>query len=230
MPPQAVSLPQIRLAVLALFAINGWLYPPWALRAQALEITGPALAQDRYEDHKGSPYLFDEEVVGVATVSGGLTTSPARMNYNGFTEEWEVARGPEHVALDPRDYSRVIVYDGTDTLLFVKGPRPNHPRKFVQVLYRGARAGLYKAFVVSEGESAVQNVGKTETFLNFRPNPLYFLSLDGRPPTLVQLRRRRFLRELAEGGDAADLGKVWKAAGGDDEARAVAVLAARHGG
>lgn len=195
--------------------------------AQAGAITGTPIPEGRYEEHKGSPYLFAEDVMGVVTVSGGLQSAPTAMNYNGFTEQWEIAgEGDTRVALDERNYPRVTVFDGADTLTFVRGLRPGHAEKYVLKVYSGPEAALYKAFIASEGKSTVQNVGKTETFLRFSPNPLYFLSLGGGPPELVQLRRKPFLKALPGAANSGDLARVWKRADGDDEARAAAVLAA----
>ena len=158
---------------------------------------------------------------------GGERVGIASLNYNGFTEEFEAVRDDgARIALDPTDYPSVHVIDGGDTLAFVRGVRPRHPGKYALALYRGPEAALFEAFTASEGETTVQNVGKTETFLRFAPKPLYFLSLGGEEPRLVSLRRKPFLKALAGAANAGELEKVWKRAGGSDEERAAAVLAA----
>ena len=217
----ALALAAVTLAV-ATFAAGGA-----SAQTAYLKVTGDPLDSTRYADHKGSPYRFEEDLPGFVSEADGARVRVAALNYNGFTEEFEIVRGDgAHIALNPANYTSVYVIQAGDTLEFERGLRPRHPEKFLRAVYRGPDVSLFEAFTVSESEVVVQNVGAPETFLRFAPKSLYFLSRGDGKFELVSLRRKPFLKALADASNAGELAGVWKRAGGDGEARAAAVLAA----
>jgi len=148
---------------------------------------------DRYEDIKGSPYLFDEWKYGRTIDSKANLIDSLQMNYNGYTHNIEVRKGDTYIELDAYHYPLVILYDDDGSEIFFKR---NFSKtlfnRYPRIIYNGNEFAIVQDFTVRVETKRVNDVGKirdTNTFVGRRN---YYLVQDSRA-RLIKLRKRSIL-------------------------------------
>ena len=68
----------------------------------ALFLNSEKIDDDRYKEMKGSPYLFENWVTGTIIDLDKKTYPVSQINYNGYTQEFEVRKGDSFITLDEK--------------------------------------------------------------------------------------------------------------------------------
>lgn len=151
---------------------------------------------DRYEDAKGSPFLFSDYILGEITDLEGKTYE-AMLNYNGYTGQFEVKRGDSFIILEEKYYRQVKFDRNGQEMIFLRGLDRGKPNTFMQVLYKGKKIKLVNYFSCNLTERKVENVGKTIYFKRFNPISNYYISELGEM-TLVKISKGALTKLLGK--------------------------------
>ena len=163
---------------------------------------------NRYEEIKGSPYLF--KGWGNATLIGlkGNETKDIRINYNGQEKQWEVLAEDKHIVLDTRDYKRMHITppDGGEMMTFKRGVHRKYANEFIQVIYEGNQVKLIKEFIVDKSKQKIENVGKTIVVERFAGKDYYWLIKDDEL-THIKMKKKDVVKQLGNGAIASYIKK-----------------------
>ena len=129
------------------------------------------LKTNRYEDIKGSPYMFKDWVNATIVTNDLISYEDAYLNYNGYSKEFEIRQEGEYIELDRKFYLRIeipgeknerkIVPEGQDKLVFQKNVHRKFGDRMLIMIHLGKKAMVVKEFHVSISEKEHQDVGKT---------------------------------------------------------------------
>lgn len=115
----------------------------------------------RYKDIKGSPYLLEEWYPGIIISREAERIEVAALNYNAYTNTFEVKQEERFIELDPTWYEQIILHsEGESPATFQKGIHPSLKGNFTQILYKG-KGQLYKQSESKISKKTFHNVGKT---------------------------------------------------------------------
>lgn len=187
------------IAILAVLVV-GWLMPA-ALGAQAdslLLVNSKTVDDRRYDDIKGSPFLFKNPVKARVIRNDANIIDDVMLNYNGYTRNFEIASGDAMIELDRSWYLRVEIPAADnpevadeiigDKLIFQRGIAAKFNDQFTMLLYVGDDLFLIKDFNVEKRTNTVQDVGKTVEFEKFTPRRHYYIKRRGK---LNQIRLKK---------------------------------------
>lgn len=140
----------------------------------------------RYDDVKGSPMIFDGWVPGEIIDDEGVVYDNLFLNYNGYTEAFEVVSGKDqYIILNPATYTEVIITDlearkslgleFLDSLVFKKSLHPKMKDLYVLTIFEG-KGYQFKKYFVSNIVTRKKNIpGETVEFKRFNPKDLMIL-------------------------------------------------------
>ena len=173
---------------------------------------------DRYRDIKGTPYYFKEWAAGKILAGSGNVYPMAEVNYNGFTNTFEVREGEDYIELDSKWYIQVEFlkadnpdieeFGESEKIIFQKRGQANFNDRWMQVLYKGKNYTLLKEFTIDKEKKVFQNVGQEVVVERFSADPTYFV-VKGTEMIRVRGKRKKTLQEL---GNAAEAEKHVKSA------------------
>ena len=132
---------------------------------------------NRYEDVKGTPYLYKEWRFADIIDNNGLIFENVKINYNGYTKNFEIRIDDRFIELNEKFYKRIeiMLSDKKRKDVFLSGVHEKFIEKFILVLFNKNNIMLLKDYEVGISEHEVQNVGKTVTFKKFVPITRYFM-------------------------------------------------------
>jgi hypothetical protein len=131
---------------------------------------------NRYEDVKGTPYIYKEWRLANIIDSKDLIFEDVKINYNGYTENFEVRIDNKFIELDEKFYKRIdVLIPNNEKEVYLPGVHEKLNKKFIRVLFKKDKIMLLKDFKARMIENVVQNVGKPETFKRFVPIKKYFI-------------------------------------------------------
>ena len=185
-----------QLLYLTLFFWGSALMSSFAQEGDFLMENSNPVKDERYQDVKGVPYLFNDFVNGTITDLEGRSYD-AMLNYNGHTQQIEVKRGDQFIILDEKFYRQVDMDWNGQTITFMRGVDRLRPNTFMQVLYKGAKVKLIKDFKVDISEQKVQNVGQTVYFKRFTTSTVYQMSQLAKL-TRLQLNKKSLSKALGD--------------------------------
>ena len=160
--------------------------------------------EDRYKDHKGSPFYFKDWVKGNVYNQNGDIFEDMKINYNIFENVFEILDGEKYVIMDPYFYWCVkvdkednpdIMKEMQDSVLFIRGLMASDEKRFVQVMYNGPSIKLLRDMNVAESVKTFQNVGQTVTNKRFNRKDKYYLVQEGEYKE-VKLKKKDILKAL----------------------------------
>ena len=163
--------------------------------------------EDRYEDIKGSPYLFEEFVSGTLYQTNKDFIKDLKINYNGFSGSFEFEKDGKHYELDNEFYVKLeVVTDKfskdrsdnmSDTTVFLRGLNPDDYTRFYMMVEGGENATIFKEFDVYESKRKIENVGLTIDVKNFGSQFLYY-AVQGSTPKVFKLKSKTVLKTLGD--------------------------------
>lgn len=161
----------------------------------------------RYEGIKGSPYFFDNWVVGDVIDNQGELIQGVSLNLNGHTRSVEVRKDDKFIELDASYYRQLEVRPSQnpnskieEPYVFMRGLHQRFNNRMVQVMYRGKDISLLLDFFVNLSTKEVNDVGKTVTFETFAVRKEAYL-LIGSELHPVRLHKRKFFKDVPTHGD-----------------------------
>lgn len=153
--------------------------------------------EERYDNIKGTPYLFEDWQKGSIMDKKGKVIENLTLNYNGQTNNLEVKQANRFIEVDPSSYQKVIVInkEGIETVLVVGEMLPIKG-KFVRMVYEGKNRKIVQSFRSKIETKIFNNVGKNEKFESFYSKQQYYLIIDKAIP--FKLKKKSFLPLLSE--------------------------------
>lgn len=152
--------------------------------------------ESRYQDIKGSPYLFAEWKYGNIVDNNGKTYEDVMLNFNGYTHEFEARHKDKYIRLDEKRYIQVTVQEvGADSIVFRRGLHMDIFDQFVQVLYQGKRVKFIKKFTVELAKNSVQNASGRADFKRFVPQTQYYTIIDYKME-FIPLKKKKIMDQL----------------------------------
>lgn len=143
-----------------------------------------AIKADRYEDIKGSPYLFEEDRVANMYLTAGGVYEDVRLNYNTFSGNWEVKKDDRFLEVLEADFLKIDVTDGEKTRSFLRNLHPTFGFRFVELIYRGRAVMLVRDFETTVATVTIQDVGATRQTKRFNNKENLILLRRGQATTL----------------------------------------------
>lgn len=126
---------------------------------------------NRYAGIDDSPYLFKKWLVGNVTTIKGEEVPEVFVNYNGYSQEFEIKKGDRFIELENKYYLQIEITrkkngdalpeNAGESMIFQRNIHSRFKDKFVRVLYRGKTISVIESFVASVSEVTMQDVGKT---------------------------------------------------------------------
>ncbi|MDX1476130.1 MAG: hypothetical protein R3301_00445 [Saprospiraceae bacterium] len=163
-----------------------------------LLVNSQAINDDRYDDIKGSPFLFKEPVKARIIRNDANIFDGVWLNYNGFTKELEVRSGDQMIELDRTWYLRVEIAAADnphiadeiigDKLVMQRGIHQKFRDQFTILLFVGDDLFLIRDFDVEKRTNTVQDVGKSVEFEKFNVRNHYYIKRRGK---LTQIRLKK---------------------------------------
>ncbi len=110
------------------------------------------LADNRYDNIKGSPYLYDEWKYASLLTRDSMLIKYVLLNYNGYEKQFEIKYGNVTATFDDRLFDRITVYVD-DTLTdnvewFVRGLHFDIATELANVIYDGQAFKLIRGYKV----------------------------------------------------------------------------------
>lgn len=147
---------------------------------------------DRYKEFIGSPYFFSDFTDGWITETDGTEYDKVQMNYNGYTDMFEVLQGDQFINLQETPYMSIQVLDPEtkDTVTFIRGVHADFKGKYIELLYKSDQAILVNKFRINITESSVNTMARTDSFKRFKPQDNFYLKLKGQA-NLILLKNNK---------------------------------------
>ncbi len=156
------------------------------------------LEEGRYEDIKGSPYLFSEFIKANIIDLENKEYKGIPLNFNGHTGNFEIKRGDKYINLDEKLYRQITIESEGKEMEFFRGIDPSAPNRFVQVLYTGKRLKIIRNFKVNIQERKIEAPNKTMFIKRFIPIELYYIADTGQLQ-FVKLSKKGVAKVLGKG-------------------------------
>lgn len=162
------------MKILTIFSIA--LFTSGILFAQPKSIFTNAkpIDENRYQDYKGSPYLFDDWVKADIYVGEEKAFEQLDLNFNGHTNEIEIRKDNQYIELDKKWYSKIEAITPEGLVVFSQGVHTFFRNNFVEVLYDGEQISLVRKFRVAVTEKEINDVGKTIKIKRFEKRFEYY--------------------------------------------------------
>lgn len=135
-----------------------------------------------YDDIAGTPYLFDTWRTGKIISYLDTVEVNLEMNFNGFTNSFEIRKGNQFIILDEEYYQEVLINnpDNPDyPLHFTKYAPGDLSGNWTLVYDEGENYSLYRTFDAGLTEDEIQDVGKTIKVRTFQNKRIHYLYKDG---------------------------------------------------
>jgi len=159
--------------------------------SQLIGMNKKSLEENRYEDIKGSPFLFKGWVLASVIDKKGQEITNVLVNYNGYTNGFEAKIEQGYIEMSPTDYPKIILNQGNSYFQYAAHPKMKD--QYIQVLFDDPKQQLIKTFVVTISTRKLENVGKTIILESFVPKKTYYLSKEGNLQ-LIKLKKKEILK------------------------------------
>ena len=144
---------------------------------------------NRYEGIEDEPYLFKNWLIGNVTTIEGEVIEEVFINYNGYSEEFEIKNGDRFIELENKYYMQIEMsrekngdkfpnFAGEE-IIFQRNLHGKFKENFVRLVYRGKKVSVIEGYRVTVTEKTFQDVGKTVVKKRFIGTRSYYLLKDG---------------------------------------------------
>lgn len=142
--------------------------------------------EDRYDEIKGSPYLFKDPMKANLINKKGELIKGVMLNYNGYDHGIEVFKNGRFTILDETQYPKIVVtkhglknnVDGE--MILIPSPQKSAAKgMYLQEIYASPTLSLFKKFRVAKKENEINTPGKIVVQQRFTKYEDYFISKDG---------------------------------------------------
>lgn len=163
-------------------------------QTSVLSTNSQPIDEDRYDEVKGSPYLFKKPVkADIITIKDEIIED-VLLNYNGFDHDIEVYKNGRVTFLDERQYPKIIIkkhglknnVDGD--LILVPTPQNSAAKgMYLQQIYSSPTVTLYKKFRIAKKENKINTPGETVVQQRFSKYTDYFIE---QTEELIQVKKK----------------------------------------
>lgn len=165
-----------------------------AQRNDMLLTNSQPLSENRYEDIKGSPYLFKAWQKGIIHPRNeNVSIEEVEVNYNRHTKSFEVKKGDKFIALDETWYNKVEVLTDTDEKwVFETGLFPKKKQLFNRLIHEGEGFRIVEVFHTSIITTEKERYAETIEEKSFSNKSNYFFVENGKKK-LIKLKKKNIL-------------------------------------
>lgn len=149
-----------------------------AQRNDVLFINSQTLSDNPYEGIEGSPYVFKDWKKGkIYPINNDEGIENVLLNYNGYTQNFEVKRGDRFIALNENWYNTVDILNGTGLIAIYKtGLLPNKKNLFTKLVFYSKAFHIIEEHYFSLITIEREQYAKTIEIKKFvKHNKLYFV-------------------------------------------------------
>ncbi|MEM9884287.1 MAG: hypothetical protein AAF849_00225 [Bacteroidota bacterium] len=144
--------------------------------AQIVGVNSKPIDENRYEDIKGSPYLFDDWQEATIYNKAGKSIEEAQVNYNIYEKEIEVKVAQGYIELDGNAYPKILMLK--DSSYFQYNAHPKFKGQFVLIHFKGEQHQLFSSSKSRINTRTINNVGQNIELENFANVHTYYLLKD----------------------------------------------------
>lgn len=157
-----------------------------AAQTSVLSTNSQPIDEDRYDDIKGTPYLFKEPIKADLLTNKDEIIEDVYLNYNGYDHGVEVYKNGRVIFLDERKYPKIIIrkhglkgnVDGD--MVLVPAPQKSAAKgMYFQEIYSSPSITLYKKFRIAKKENKINTPGETVVQQRFSKYTDYYIKQDG---------------------------------------------------
>ena len=165
----------------------------YAQRNDLLLTNSQSITENPYEGIEGSPFYFDNWQKGkIYPISDKEPIEEVLLNFNGYTQSFEIKKDSRYIALDEQWYTTVeIEKDGT-LLSYKKGLLPKHNNQFTRLVFQGNSFQVVQDFTVSLLTREQQEYAKVKEVQRFNSHRNYYLIKNGKSK-LLKLKKKAIL-------------------------------------
>lgn len=153
--------------------------------------------EDRYKGIDGSPYAWDEWLVGTIYDNKGNDIPDVEININGNSEEIEIRKDNKFIELQEMLYAKIELSQNGSPILLVRGFQSLFKTDFVEVVHEGTNVSIVRKFSAKLEELELQNVGKTEKIKRFKPRYTYYF-IKGGKSSMVKAKKKQIIAFLGK--------------------------------
>lgn len=170
-----------------------------AQRNDLMLTNSQAVSEDLYKDVKGSPFYFENWQKGkVYPIKSTEPVEEVVLNYNGYTQSFEVKKGNRFIALDEAWYQKVVIPStNKEEIVFETNLLPKRKNQFVKLVYQGTDFYVvhdyFISLVTTEKERYAGNIEVQE----FVKRPMYYLVQNGKTH-MFKLKKKNVLAVLKD--------------------------------
>ncbi len=163
----------------------------------------------RYDEIKGSPYLYKDwqkaEIVG----SDGTILHDVYVNFNGLTRQLEMKKDGTVSEINVTSYLKVIVETDNGQQTFFRGIHPQFGAELICLPYDGQQIKLIKEFTVRKQDTEIQSPMNPTVYEKFIPSSEYYLMVNGQLSP-VKIKKKKIIEVL---GYKSEIERYLKQAG-----------------
>ena len=167
-----------------------------AQEREVLLTNSQKIIEDRYEGIKGSPYAFKEWHPATIINTEAKAIEVTAINYNALTQDIEVKKASQFIALAPAWYVRIIIHvSDTEDIIFQRAFLTSLQNNFMQLVYEGDQVQLYKKIEKDISTKTFNDVGKTREVKRFVGQIRYYL-VENEEVMNFKLNKKDFLKKI----------------------------------
>ena len=146
-----------------------------AQRNDVILTNSKSITENPYEGVEGSPFYFEKWQKGkIYPISDKEPIEEVLLNFNGYTQSFEIKKDSRYIALDEQWYTTVeIEKDGT-LLSYKKGLLPKHNNQFTRLVFQGNSFQVVQDFTVSLLTREQQEYAKVKEVQRFNSHRNYY--------------------------------------------------------
>lgn len=163
------------------------------------------LEDDRYEDMRGSPYLFEKWKYGKTVNSKSEIIDSLEMNYNGHTHNIEIRRDGKFIELDAYHYPLIVLYEGSEKeeIFLRRSSTASLLNRYNRMVFNGLEFSVVEDFNVRIETKKVNDVGIIRETNSFVGRKNYYIIKDNKAK-LLKLKKKQLLQTLGNEGELDD--------------------------
>lgn len=163
-------------------------------RNDVLLTNSQSLSDNRYEDIKGSPFLFKDWQLGIIYPRNEQDPfEEVLLNYNQHTKNFELKKKDRFISLDESWYKKVVVLTETnEKWIFETGLLPKKKQRFDRLIHQGKGFRIVEVFHTSIVTTEKERYATTIEVREFDNKSNYFFAQNGKSK-LIKLKKKNIL-------------------------------------
>ena len=135
--------------------------PSYAQRNDVMLTNSQSIDNNPYEGVEGSPFYFDNWQKGkIYPKSNKEAIQEVILNFNGYTQSFEIKKGNRFIALDEQWYEKVEIGTAADLITFQIGLLSSDNKHFTRAVFVGNSFHLVQDFNVNGNQLIPVCVGE----------------------------------------------------------------------